>query len=145
MKQCTNQGFTLIELMVVLVVMAILAAIALPNYQSYLSRAACEDAKATLTGAANAMERYRAQNSSYVGSNLAASGYNQSPVDGKAQFNIVIDPATVTANAYLLTATPVAGSRLANRGTLSLSSAGVRGAAGDFLTADVWNSSCHGL
>lgn len=143
MKQRTSLGFTLIELMIVLVVMGILAAIALPNYQSYLRRAACEDAKATLAGAANAMERYRAQNSSYVGSNLAASGYSQSPVDGNAQFNIV--PGNVTANAYLLTATPIAGSRLANRGTLSLSSAGVRGATGDFLTAGVWNNSCGGL
>jgi type IV pilus assembly protein PilE len=144
MKKQKDQGFTLIELMIVIVLIGILVAIALPNYQGYLRRAACEDVKATLTGAANAMERYRAQNSSYAGSNLAASGYNQSPVDGNAQFNIVIDPATVTANAYLLTATPIAGSRLADRGTLTLNSAGVRGATGDFLAVGVWNS-CSGL
>lgn len=143
MTQRKSQGFTLIEMMIVIVLMGILAAIALPNYQSYLRRATCEDAKATLAGAANAMERFRAQNSTYVGSNLAASGYNQSPVDGKAQFNIV--PANETANAYLLTATPAAGGRLVGRGTLTLSSSGVRGATGDFLTANVWSSSCGGL
>lgn len=67
----TQPGFSLIELMIVIAVIGVLAAIALPNYQSYMMRTACEDAKGVLAGAANSMERYRAQNNSYTGANLA--------------------------------------------------------------------------
>lgn len=144
----TQPGFSLIELMIVIAVIGVLAAIALPNYQSYMMRTACEDAKGVLAGAANSMERYRAQNNSYTGANLAGMGYSQSPVDGTAQFTIAINP--LTATTYTLVATPVANSRLAGRGTLTLTSTGVRGAtnganAPGFQTANVWNSSCRGL
>lgn len=145
----SQQGFSLIELMIAIAIIGVLAAIALPNYQSYMMRAACEDAKGVLAGAASAMERYRAQNNTYVGATLAGLGYAQSPVDGTAQFTIALNPAA-TATTYRLVATPVANSRLAGRGTLTLASTGVRGAtnganAPGFQTANVWNSACRGL
>lgn len=148
MKNAVSRGFSLIELMIAVAVIAVLAAIALPNYQGYLTRTVCEDAKGVLAGAASSLERYRAQNNTYVGANLADLGYAQSPVDGNAQFNLVANP--LTATGYTLTATPVAGGRLAGRGTLTLTSTGIRGAtdgaiAPGFDTADVWNSSCRGL
>ena len=154
MKNLASKGFSLIELMIVIAVIALLAAIALPNYQGYLARTACEDAKGVLAGAANAMERYRAQNNTYVGAALGE--YAQSPVDGNAQFNITLRNLDCAAGAhnqatsYCLVAEPVAGGRLAGRGTLTLTSTGLRGdtdgaTAPGFETADVWNSSCRGL
>jgi type IV pilus assembly protein PilE len=136
-------------MMIAIAIIAVLAAIAIPNYQGYVNRTVCEDAKGVLAGAANSMERFRAQNNTYIGVDLATFGYVQSPVDGAAQFNIAVPAANLTATAYLLTATPVAGGRLAGRGTLTLTSTGVRGAtngatAPGLLTADVWNSSCRG-
>ncbi|WP_315974695.1 type IV pilin protein [Pseudomonas sp. 5P_3.1_Bac2] len=157
MNSTSEQGFTLIELMIAITIIAVLAAIALPNYNGYLARSACEDAKGVLAGAAGRMESFRAQNNRYRGATettddantrLGDWGYNRSPVDGNPQFAIAL--TQVTPTEYTLTATPLANSRLAGRGTLTLNSVGVRGAtngatAPGFLTADVWNSSCRGL
>ncbi|MNG08188.1 putative major pilin subunit [compost metagenome] len=125
--------------MIVVALLAVLAAIAIPNYQGYLRRAACEDAKATLVGAANVMERFRAQSSSYTGAALGA--YAASPVDGDSKQTTIADAAPAAAS-YLLTATPTATGRLNGLGTLTLSSAGVRGGTG--ALANAWGS-CSGL
>lgn len=134
-----ESGFTLMELMIAVAIVAILAAIALPNYQSYTRRAACEDAKAVLTGAANQMERYRAQNNTYANASLGA--YAASPVDGSVkQTSIAISASNATS--YTLTATPTTGSKLAGKGTLTLDSAGVKSGTG--ALANTWGS-CSGI
>ncbi|MCY1279302.1 hypothetical protein D9M70_280530 [compost metagenome] len=133
-----QRGFTLIELMIAVVVVAILAAVAMPSYTAYVRRTACEDVKGTLMGAAGLMERYRAQNNTYVGATLGA--YGQSPVDGTANFTIAL--SNQTAAGYDLTATPVAGGLMAGRGTVTLNSIGVRGGSG--ALANAWGS-CSGI
>ncbi|CAD5109036.1 type IV pilin protein [Zestomonas carbonaria] len=132
-------GFTLIELLTAVVVIGILAAIAIPSYQSYVRRAACEDAKSVLTGAANVMERFRAQNNTYTGATLGV--YAGSPVDGSTKHTQIAISAS-TATTYTLTATPTNGGLLANRGTLTLTSTGVRGGSG--ALANAWGS-CSGI
>lgn len=129
-----KSGFTLVELIVVIAMIGILTAIALPSYQSYIRRTHCEGAKATLSGAANFLERYRAQNNSYTGATLGATDAI-SPESGTVQFNIAI--AASTATTYTLTATPVG--MLAGKGTLSLKSTGEREATGTL------NWQCTGL
>lgn len=133
-----QRGFTLLELMIATVVVAILAAIALPNYTAYVRRTACEDAKGTMVGAEGLMERFRAQNNTYSGATLGA--YAQSPVDSTAVFTIAL--ANQTDTSYDLTATPVTGGVMAGKGTLTLSSTGVRGGTGGL--ANAW-STCRGI
>lgn len=135
----SQQGFTLLELMIAVVVVGILAAIALPSYTAYVRRTACEDAKGTLTGAAGLLERFRAQQNTY--SNATLGAYAQSPVDGGAVFTIAV-AIDNTGTSYGLTATPVNGGILAGRGTITLTSNGVRGGSGDL--AGAWGS-CRGL
>ncbi|CDF86116.1 type IV pilin protein [Pseudomonas sp. QL9] len=135
-----QRGFTLLELMIAVVVVAILAAIALPNYTAYVRRTACEDVKGTLTGAAGLMERYRAQNNSYAGADLGA--YAQSPVDSTAIFTISLE--NLTSTSYDLKASPVAGGVMAGKGELYLSSNGVRSGEAGTAMANAW-SSCRGI
>jgi len=52
-----NNGFTLIEMMVVLAIASILASIAVPSYQEYVASARWSDAQGALVGFAQAMER----------------------------------------------------------------------------------------
>ncbi|BAN46666.1 type IV pilin protein [Metapseudomonas resinovorans] len=131
------RGFTLIELMIAVVVVAILASIAYPAYQGYLRRNACEAAKASLTGLANAMERFRAQQGTYVGA--ATNGVpdiyaTQSPEQGRAQFNLVVGAASATA--FSISATPVAGGLWnGNANTLTLTSTGARAGGGALVNA----------
>lgn len=62
-----NQGFTLLELMVVVVIVAILAAIAIPSYQSYVRRTNENKAMQEMQRIAVLLERYKTRNFSYQG------------------------------------------------------------------------------
>jgi len=60
-----NKGFTLIELMIVVAIVGILAAIAYPSYQEFVARSKRADAQGALLSLASAMERAFTENNSY--------------------------------------------------------------------------------
>lgn len=62
-----QSGFTLIELMVVVVIIAIFAAIAVPSYQTYMRRAHLAEAQQEMLKLAEQLERYKTRNFSYKG------------------------------------------------------------------------------
>src|SRR5882672_288213 len=62
----STTGFTLMELLIVMVIIGILTAIALPNYSEYIARGNRTDAKATLLQIAQWQERYRSENNGYA-------------------------------------------------------------------------------
>lgn len=66
-----NRGFTLIELMIVIVILAILAAIAFPSYQRYVTKSWVEKAKSALQENALFMER---MNMRFLGYTTARGG-----------------------------------------------------------------------
>ncbi|TCB81028.1 type IV pilin protein [Acinetobacter sp. ANC 4173] len=67
-----KNGFTLIELMVVVVIVAIFVAIAIPSYQAYIRRAETSKAQQELKRIATLLERHKARNFSYKGFDLSA-------------------------------------------------------------------------
>src|SRR5262245_647399 len=114
MMNSTQRGFTLIELMIVICIVAILAAIGYPSYTQYVRRSARADAKAALLENAQFLERnftvankYH-QDSAGAALNSASLPVQQSPRDGTARYTLMLSAAA--QSTYTLSAQPVAGS-----------------------------------
>jgi len=117
-----SAGFTLIELMITVAVVAILATVALPAYQDSVRKSRRAQAKADLVELAQNLERYHTIQNTYVGATLV---FAQSPREGTAQYRLAFDKDP-TANTFGIQATPVDGGSQAKDkcGTLSLDHAG---------------------
>ena len=119
------RGFTLIELMIVVVIVGILAAIAYPNFTEQVRKSRRADCAGTLLQNANAMERHFTLNNSYMG----APALIQCPADGGNPTYTVTAPVN-TAATFTLRADPV-GAQAGDRcGALTLTHTGIKGVEG---------------
>jgi len=131
------RGFTLIELMIVVAVVAILAAIAYPSFQEQIRKSRRAQAKADLVEYAALAERFHTTNNSYVGFTLP---FTVSPREAGANVRYNLTPNTpfAAANTYTITATPVGGQAADRCGTLSISQSGVKTETGAATLAECW-------
>jgi type IV pilus assembly protein PilE len=106
-----QQGFTLIELMIVVVVIAVLSAIALPSYTDYVTRSKLAEAYAHLSDLRVKMEQHYLDNRRYssntAGGTCGITGGNTPTTQGTKYFDFTCASATPNAagdQEYTLTA-----------------------------------------
>ncbi len=123
MKQ---KGFTLIEIMIALVILAILASIAITSYQRYLLRSHRTDAMKLLLDTAGAQESLYSFKYKYTGS-LEELGLSSNKSDyGYYQLSIQLDN---NEKSYILTAMPIGSQANDECGSFQLYSDGTRQAS----------------
>lgn len=131
-----NSGITLMELMVVMAIVGILAAVAIPTYRNYVIRANRSDAKTALLAAAGALERCFTRFNSYDPADGCAVVFPVSSTEG--HYVITADPQT--AVEFTLTATPQDGqANDAACGNFTLDSANTRGVSGTTPPRQCWS------
>lgn len=151
-RPVSQAGFTLIEIMIVVVIISILAMIVYPNYTEFVHKARRADCQGALVGLGGAMERHFTANNSYLGA--AAGGANsgapaifpsECPLDGNSKYyDLRIAVNTSTPTSYILSAIPKGAQNLPEPdrcGTFTLTNTGIRDITGQktgVVKEDCW-------
>jgi len=108
------QGITLIELMIVVVIISILAAIAYPNYQEFTARAKRNEARAALLRLATNQERFYLNNNTFTDT-LTSLGFGSTPKAVTETGYYEIEVTAANASNFTATATYLHGGGEADR------------------------------
>lgn len=140
----TNQaGFTLIELMIVITIIAILSAVAYPAYTQYVIRGKRAEGRAYLMDSAAIQERYYSDCNRYGGTigspnNCGTGTVKLNTASETGKYQIAISNLGALNQTFLLTASPVAPFSDPDCGSLTLDQAGTKGRTGTKSIADCW-------
>ena len=137
-----SAGFTLIELVIVIVIVSILAAVALPGFQDAMRKGRRADAREGLMDAANRQERFMLDRSTYT-TDLTQLGYADPMITEEGHYGIVAAACDgdVISNCYKLTAAPRSSSpqvKDTKCGSFILDSTGEKTVTGHLPAEDCW-------
>lgn len=135
-----QQGFTLIEMMIVVAIIGVLAAIAYPSYQQYVIKTKRTDMMTEMQNIASEIESRKLALGSY---NAISSSVNTDfaidyPRQGDALYAVTITPTPLT-DKWTIKATPKANAQMVNDGTLSLNYQNNKCRDSVCGTGDEWN------
>lgn len=137
-----ERGFSLMELLVALTILAVLTAVAIPSYTAYLNRGYRKQARAELLEAAVWMERWRTERGRYddpANANNPPPTFpsTQVPRTGTARYTVAV---AATPATYTITATATGSMAGDACATLSIDQTGLRTFTGADGTQEVcWN------
>ncbi|MGD8378373.1 MAG: type IV pilin protein [Gammaproteobacteria bacterium] len=109
--RCPQEGFTLMELMIVVVIIGILGAIAYPSYRHSIVKSNRAEAKTMLTDIGNREERYYFSHNAYT-TDLTALGYTSDPAISPNKYysvSVAAGPSGSINTSYKVTATAING------------------------------------
>ncbi|MCD6045631.1 MAG: pilE [Gammaproteobacteria bacterium] len=130
-----HSGFTLIELMIVIVIISILAGIAYPSYTAYVERGRRSDGQSALLDLSHRMDQYFSEHKSYKGATLAQLGITETSPEG--YYNLSIND--ISGNSYTANAVPLGAQSSDKCGTLTLNQLGQRSFTGTSATlSECW-------
>ena len=131
------RGFTLIEVMIVVVIVAILAAIGYPSYQNHLRKGARASAQVEMLKVADRQAQHLLDARNYAIGPGAISALNITlPAEVTSKYTVTITAADGTDTpstpaSYTISATPVTGGAQVQDGQLTLTHTGVKTRAGN--------------
>lgn len=127
MKSAKKNGFTLIELMVVVVIIGILGAIAIPSYRNYVIKSKRNAVQAFMLDVANREKQYFLDARSYT-SALSNLGIASTPTEVSGNYNVTVGNIGTAPPSFTITANPI-GSQTSD-GVLTLTDTGVKTPSG---------------
>lgn len=130
------RGFTLVELMIVVAIVGILAAVAYPGYQEHIRKSRRAECAGVVAGISSAMERRFSTTNSYAG---PLPGPAQCPAQGGGLFyNLGFAAGEPTVTTFVIQAVP-AGPQAADKcGTLTLDNVGQKGQKDGLTVRECW-------